>query len=208
MTHGETRPRVVLFDMDGVLCRYDFPRRLASLSAMTGLPAETIEEIIWRRGFDEEGDQGRYTATEYHRLFCERLGVELTREQWARARADAMTPREEVLAMARAVKRRCVVAMLTNNGPLLRETIAGVFPPVPEIFGERAFFSCDLGAAKPSPAVFAAVLARLDAGADETLFIDDEAGYVAGAAEAGLRTHHFRSAAALRETLADLRLLP
>jgi len=64
------RPTTVVFDMDDVLCRYHFHKRLACLSEMTGVALEIINEVIWEQGFDEDADGGRYNAEEYHRLFC------------------------------------------------------------------------------------------------------------------------------------------
>ncbi|GMQ76398.1 MAG: hypothetical protein BMS9Abin01_1675 [Gammaproteobacteria bacterium] len=37
-------PSAVIFDMDGVLCRYHFEKRLARLSEMTGVAAELIDD--------------------------------------------------------------------------------------------------------------------------------------------------------------------
>lgn len=195
------RPHAVIFDMDGVLFRYDFPRRLEGLAAASGVAAPLIEEVIWRQGFDEDGDRGRYTARAYLEGFCDRIGATISAEQWLEARAAAMTPDRAVLALARGVKRRAAVAMLSNNGPLLEAGIADIFPEIVDIFGENAFFSCEFGAAKPDRSVFLGVLARLAVAPGDALFVDDTESYVRGAAAAGLRTHRFRSAAALRREL-------
>jgi glucose-1-phosphatase len=203
---GKT-PTAVIFDMDGVLCRYHFEKRLARLSEMTGVAAEFIDEVIWKQGFDEEGDAGRYTAKEYHRLFCERIGAPLTREQWLEARAISIEPDREVLDMARRVKRTAQVALLTNNGPLLEEAIARVFPEIAEIFGAHAHFSCEFGVCKPDPRVFLRLVDGLRVEPEETLFIDDTETYIQGAATAGLLTHHFRSARRLRLELEEYGLL-
>ncbi len=200
-------PTVVIFDMDDVLCRYHFDKRLARLSEMTGVAAEIINEVIWEQGFDEEGDAGRYTAEEYHRLFCERIGAALTREQWLEARAISIEPDHEVLDMARRVKRNATIALLTNNGPLLKESIDRIFPEVAEIFGERAHFSCEFGTCKPDPRVFLRLIDRLQVDPEDTLFIDDTESYIQGATTAGLLTHHFQSAPQLRMELEDYGLL-
>ncbi|GMQ76050.1 MAG: HAD-IA family hydrolase [Gammaproteobacteria bacterium] len=200
-------PSVVIFDMDGVLCRYHFQKRLARLSEMTGVAAEFIDEVIWKQGFDEQGDAGRYTAAEYHRLFCERIGAALTREQWLEARAISIEPDRQVLDMARRVKRNAVIALLTNNGPLLEESIAQVFPEVAEIFGAQAHFSCEFGVCKPDPRVFLRLLDGLRIKPGEALFIDDTETYIKGATAAGLLTHHFRSAPQLRLELEEHELL-
>jgi putative hydrolase of the HAD superfamily len=200
-------PAAVIFDMDDVLCRHHFDKRLSLLSEMTGVAVETINEVIWEQGFDEEGDAGRYTAEEYHRLFCERIGAPLTREQWLEARAISIEPDHEVLGMARRVKRNATLALLTNNGPLLKESIDRVFPEVAEIFGERAHFSCEFDTCKPDPQVFLRLTDRLQVSPGETLFIDDTASYIEGATTAGLMTHHFRSASRLRPVLEEFGLL-
>ena len=197
----------VIFDMDGVLCRYHFDRRLARLSEMTGVAAEIINEVIWEQGFDEQADAGRYSAEEYHRLFCERIGAPLTREQWLEARAISIEPDHEVLALARRVKGNATLSLLTNNGPLLKESFDQVFPEVAAIFGERAHFSCEFGVCKPDPLVFLRLLEQLQKTPGESLFIDDTASYIEGAARAGLQTHHFQSAAGLRSVLEQHQLL-
>ena len=202
-----TAPTTVIFDMDDVLCRYDFDKRLARLAELTGVDADFINEVIWEQGFDEEADAGRYTAAEYHRLFCERIGAPLTAEQWLHARAISMEPDHEVLDMARRVKRNATVSLLTNNGPLLMESIDQVFPEIPEIFAEHAHFSCEFNTCKPDPQVFLRLTEHLQATPGETLFIDDTASYIDGARKAGLLTHHFRSASQLRAALESFGLL-
>ena len=109
--------------------------------------------------------------------------------------------------MARQVKRKATLSLLTNNGPLLKESIHQVFPQVAEIFAERAHFSCEFDTCKPDPQVFLRLLERLEAKPAESLFIDDTASYIEGAKTAGLLTHHFQSASKLRETLQSYGLL-
>lgn len=197
----------VIFDVDGVLCRYHFARRLKMMSEMTGVAPETINEVIWEQGFDEEGDKGRYSADEYHRLFCERIGAPITVDQWLEARAVSVEPDPEVLDMARRLKGRVVLSTLTNNGPLLRKHFGRVFPEAAEIFGEHAHFSCEFQTCKPDPRVFQRLVEHLGVDPGTTLFIDDSPSYVQGATEAGLRAHRFESAAGLRKVLEEHGLL-
>jgi len=196
--------RLFVFDLDDVLCGYDFDHRLNVLARMTGLEASFIEEVIWTSGFDEKCDQGNYSADEYLAGFVERLGVALSREQWIRARALSMTPDPGMLGLARAVSQTVDVSMLTNNGPLLKEALPKIIPEIAHIFGENAHFSSDFKAAKPDPAVFRRLLDHLGHHPEETLFIDDQDDYIAGAKTAGLRTHHFQGIEGLRRELAGL----
>jgi len=196
-----TTPTAVIFDMDGVLCRYDFDKRLARMAEMTGVDADTINRVIFEEGFDARADEGGCTAESYHATFCERIGAPLSVEQWLEARAISMQPDAEVLDMARRVADTVRIALLTNNGPLLAAHIDRVFPQVCEIFGEHVYFSSSLGTGKPHPLVFQRVTERLHTPPGETLFIDDCASYVNGATAAGLMTHRFRSAGGLRTEL-------
>jgi len=196
--------RHVVFDMDDVLCSYDRSLRLAHMARSTGVPAAEIEAAIFTSGFDELGDQGRFDADGYLRGFCARIGAEISRADWLAARAASMRPDTEMLALARQLGERLQTAMLTNNGPLLQAGLAEVFPEVLELFGPRTFFSCQFGGGKEGTAVFAALLDRLDAVPDATLFIDDSPDYVANARAAGLLVHRFDGIAGLRRRLAEL----
>jgi len=48
--------KAVVFDMDGVLCRYLIDRRLALLASWSGQSPEAIHAAIWRSGFDFDDD--------------------------------------------------------------------------------------------------------------------------------------------------------
>lgn len=100
-----------------------------------------------------------------------------------------------------------LLSLLTNNGPLLKESIHRVFPEVAEVFAERAHFSFEFGPCKPDPRVFLRLLDRLGVDPREALFIDDTASYIEGATKAGLLTHHFQSASQLRAALEEYGLL-
>lgn len=199
--------RCVVFDMDGVLCDYDFDRRLAIMADALGVSATIIDERIFKSGFDEAADRGEHTADSYLAGFAERLGVPISAEVWLDARCRAMTPNQAVIDMVEAMTGRVALAMLTNNGPLLQRHISDVFPPAPRLFGDRACFSCQFGAGKETRDVFPRLLDHLGAEPGSTLFIDDWPSYLANARAAGLHTHHFRDADGLHDTLIGYGLL-
>jgi putative hydrolase of the HAD superfamily len=195
--------QAVVFDMDGVLCRYRIERRLALLAAWSGRTADEIHAAIWRSGFEDESERGEWEADAYLREFGARMGYPLTAAQWVEARRVAVEPDEAVLAVARRIGAWLPVAMLTNNGFLLKRHIGEVFPAVPEVFGANAVFSAELGRAKPDPEAFRQLARRLGVAPAGVLFFDYGASYVAGAQEAGFRAHLFEGADALRATLAS-----
>jgi HAD superfamily hydrolase (TIGR01509 family) len=192
----------VVFDMDGVLCRYRIERRLALLASWSGRSEDSIHAAIWRSGFEDEAERGVWTADAYLREFGERIGYPLSAGEWVVARRAAMEPEEAVLAIARRLSAHRAVAMFTNNPLLLKRHIGEVFPAVPEIFGERAVFSAELGRAKPDLEAFHQLARRLDVRPGTVLFFDDDADYVAGARRAGLAAYRYEGAATVRDRLA------
>lgn len=199
--------RLVIFDMDGVLDRYDLPARLERLAAATGKNAEAIYAAIWESGLEDEADAGKCSAKEYLKTCCERVGAPITRTDWIAARRAAMTPNREVLALAAALKRTTGIAVLTNNGFLVKETFPEMFPELPPLFGERLHVAAEFGTKKPDPEVYRRLAARHGIPPRAAMMIDDKPENVRGAEAAGLTGHRFEGIEGLTERLKALHLL-
>lgn len=50
--------KLVLFDMDNVLCEYDRAKRVAYLAKLAGTTDEHVYAAIWGSGFEALGDAG------------------------------------------------------------------------------------------------------------------------------------------------------
>ncbi len=194
--------KAIVFDMDGVLCRYRIERRLALLASWSGQSPDAIHAAIWRSGFEDEAERGVVSADDYLKGFGERLGYALNAAQWVEARKASIEPDRAVLSLARRLGTERPVGMFTNNPLLLKRHITEVFPAVPDIFGTRAVFSAELGRSKPDPEAFRRLATRLEVAPGEILYFDDDATYVAGARDAGLSAHRVGGAAGVRAGLA------
>jgi glucose-1-phosphatase len=194
--------KAVVFDMDGVLCRYRIERRLALLASWSGRSPDAIHAAIWRSGFEDEAERGLMSADDYLKGFGERMGYPLSAAQWVEARRVAIEPDPAVLSLARQLGTVHPVGMFTNNPLLLKRHIAAVFPAVPDIFGTRAVFSAELGRSKPDPEAFRRLATHLAVAPDEIFYLDDDATYVAGARRAGLLADRVDGAPGVRASLA------
>ncbi|MBC8037465.1 MAG: HAD-IA family hydrolase [Rhizobiales bacterium] len=197
-------PRLVIFDLDDVLCRYDLGRRLRALSRISGKTPRDIRAAIWDSGFEDDSDAGGYPdPASYLGEFGRRLGHPITCSEWIAARREAMIPYPQVLDLARRIGETARIAIYTNNGPLLKLHLDELFPEAAAIFAEH-YCSYEFSAKKPDPNSFLRLLRTLDVVPGDAWFIDDKRSNVEGARLAGLIGHHFRSYAALA---ADARVL-
>jgi putative hydrolase of the HAD superfamily len=202
-----SRPALVLFDLDDVLVGYDHTKRLATLSERTGTTPKVAHRALFTAGVEKSAEQGGLDIPGTLAALSEELGAAVTLEDWIAARADAMSARPEVLALAQAVEEVAKVAILTNNGLLLRDHLDLIHPPLFPLFSGKVFCSAQFGRSKPDPAIYLDCLAALGVAPADALFIDDKAANANGARAAGLRAHHYQGSSSLRSALQTHRLL-
>jgi glucose-1-phosphatase len=131
-------PRLVIFDMDDVLCQYDLGRRLRELAALADTTARDVRAAIWDSGFEDLADAGGYFDPDiYIAEFGQRLGFAITKAQWIAARRIAMQPNRNVLELAKKISAQTEVAIYTNNGPLVKDHLDELFPEAAAIFARK-----------------------------------------------------------------------
>jgi HAD superfamily hydrolase (TIGR01509 family) len=202
-----TTPQVLVMDLGGVTCRWLPDRRLTALSELSGLPAETIDQLVFESGFDDAGERGRFTLDEFVAELLGLLGMIRTDElsdAVSAAWATAFEPDARVLKLIRTA--RCTRALFTNNGPLLEAALVDDLPDVGEAF-DHLLFSWRLGATKPDPVAFDRATERLEVDPGAIFFVDDSQANVDAARSAGWPAHHYRNSLDLHAALADADLL-
>ena len=192
-----TRPKLVIFDMDDVLCHYDLGRRLRALARLADVTARDVRAAVWDSGFEDLADQGGYAEIEnYLAEFSTRLGLRITLDQWIEARRIAMQPNEDVLDFAAKLGHQASLAIYTNNGPVVKNHLEKLFPEAAEIFKQR-YCSYEFGTKKPDPKSYIKLLEGIGEKPENCWFIDDKKSNVEGARIAGLRAHLFTSVESL-----------
>lgn len=200
------RIKLVLFDMDDVLCSYDWGKRVRLLSRLGGLSIPQVDAAIWGSGFETAADGGEIDAQTYLEGFAARAGFSLSRAGWIAIRKATMTPDSGMLSLVERLRGDVAVALLSNNGHLTFEAIDELFPQLRPLFGERLLMSAMFETQKPHREVYLRALDRLGFTAAETLFVDDKLENAQGAEAAGLHGHHFRGIEPFREHLRMLGL--
>jgi glucose-1-phosphatase len=198
--------KLVLFDMDNVLCDYDKRARAAFLAGLAGTTTDLVYEAIWKAGFEQLGDSGALDASEYLRGFGERIGYSLSLEEWLTARRHSMKANSTVLNIVGNLRGSVDLAVLTNNTSLVVDHIDVLFPELRPLFGSSIYALAQFKVAKPDPECFRLCLSKLQVAPGTALFVDDLPENVAGAREAGLFAHHYTSAETFRQVLSDYNL--
>ncbi|GAB4525958.1 MAG: HAD family phosphatase [Roseibium sp.] len=192
----------VVFDMDEVLYDYSHDTRLALLEDLTGRPAAEIDAALWGGAHETRAEAGDpATAEAYLAQYGELLGYPIDFETWADIRRQMMRPRPHVLDLVRRIKRKADVAMLTNNGMMLKASLPVCAPEVIEMFGEKAHVSAEFGVRKPDPLVYERICSRYGHAPAESAFVDDKAENVEGAGRAGLTGHLYTGPDRFRDFL-------
>ena len=201
------RPACVLFDLDHTLVHYDHDVRVRTLAERCGAGPERVMEALTHSGLERDSDLGLFDAEGHARELSRRLGVPASLDDCIAARAAAMSPITESVAMAHAVARHARVAILTNNGLMVRDHLHVLCPALSPLFDGRVFCSAEFGVGKPDPAVFLRSAERLGLSPAEILFIDDKAANAEAARRVGMDALHYAGPQALRGSLQARALL-
>ena len=193
--------RTVLFDLGGVLFRYQPDVRWQAFAEQTDLSAEAIRRRLSSSGYAMACDQGRFRGNRAYREGIRALGSRMSMERFVQLWVSAFRPDEAVLDIARRLQAGgFAIAIFTNNSDLVRDGLEAFWPAVLAPFMPR-IFSADLGLTKPDPRAYQKVAELLSQAPDEVLVIDDAPMNTVTAASLGFQTVDFTGAEALSAEL-------
>ncbi|WP_313345809.1 HAD-IA family hydrolase [Stenotrophomonas sp.] len=190
----------LLLDFDGVLVNYARHLRVRHLAAACGRTPAEVHAALFDSGLEQEHDAGLDSAVYLQRL-GDALGVPVSVAQWQQARIAASPPQEGVIERVQQIARTLPIAILTNNGGLMAQTIPRILPSLAPMLAGRILCSGELGGRKPDPAIYLQAIERLGARPGHTLFVDDLFVNVRGARQAGLHAETARDSRSVGKVL-------
>lgn len=207
-------PKAVIFDIGRVIVRLDLKRAMAPLAAAIRGDAsqsakqpspEEIWELIRADQYWHAWQEGRMSPAEWHRHLTERLNLPLTFEEFRDTWNLVLDP-EPILGedLFLRLSGRCRLALLSNTDPIHVECLERCFR-FSRHFPVR-IYSCEIGASKPSPAIYRAALDSLGVSPHEALYIDDIEEFVGAAHLMGMDAIHFETGDSLELELRRRRL--
>jgi glucose-1-phosphatase len=202
-----TEISLILFDLNGVLYRYDRDARIAHLASISKRTPAAVKIAIWDSGFEDSGDAGVLDAAAYLHGFGACIGYDLSEAEWVAAQLVAVTPIAGTMALLPRIRPAVRCAVLTNNNLLVLRNFSTLYPEVAALVGDRACVSAEFGVRKPDPDTYRRCLGRLGVTPAAALFVDDSSANVAGARQAGLHGYDYTDPAALAAELGKWGLL-
>lgn len=193
----------VVFDLGGVVCRWQPELRLRELARIFGCSPDDVHRILYGSGFVAETERGGWSADDLVSEVGVRLGRAVERAELEPAWLASFTVDESVLELVNDIAPNRRTGILTNNDLLLREALLRARPDLGVRFGDIVF-SAEIQAVKPAAEAYHRALEIMTAQPSEVLFIDDSATNVAGAREAGLSAVRYVNARQLGAELAKL----
>lgn len=180
----------VIFDWGGVLMRttdyeprHHWDRRL-------NLPVGSVERVVHGSEAWMLAQRGKISSNEYWTIIGERLGLgpaqlsEFRHDFYSGDRLD-----ETLLSLIADLRDRGIlIGLLSNNSIELLDLLAS--QQINNLF-DGIIISAQIGIMKPDPGAYQAILERLGATSDQSLFIDDAHENVEGAQAQGMAAIRF-----------------
>ena len=194
MEKNSTTFKNIIFDLGGVILDLDVPRTLESFARASGLPVEKVVHLFRTSTGFEKYERGEFNDDEFRGFVRELYGIQISDDELDRCWNAMLGPiPAKKLDLLINLKKSYSTYLLSNTNTIHLNYVNSVILPsqnTPALDGyfHRAYYSHFMGKRKPEPEIFQQVLDENNLKASETLFLDDNADNIAGAAAVGLQT--------------------
>jgi putative hydrolase of the HAD superfamily len=203
--NSPARPAVLLFDLGGVLVRWE---GIQSIGKLTDRPLspEQAREFWLRSEWVRKFERGLCSAEEFVESVVRDLDLKVTPDEFHEIFDSwVAAPFPGALELLDSLASDFTLACLSNTNAIHGEKIRQDFG-----FGRRfarSYFSYELGLMKPDRDVFVHVATDLELEPGEILFFDDTLECVVGARDAGYQGEQVDGVEAIRTVLTDRALI-
>jgi putative hydrolase of the HAD superfamily len=184
--------KTVILDLGGVIVPFDFSRAYSRIELICGLNREEIRRRIGAADLAMRLESGQIEPEAFVAELGAVLGCSLDyagfRDIWCSIFFEHTLIPESLLE---AIKRRHRLILLSNTNAIHFEMIRGSYALLRQF--DHYVLSYEVGALKPSPAIYQEAIRNAGCRAEECFFTDDVADYVEGAKREGIDAVQFRN---------------
>lgn len=180
------KPKVLLFDLGGVVIDIDFAKVFAVWAKHAGCDIAHIRSRFRLDDPYKAHETGRITGAEFFASLRASLEIDLTDDQFLEGWNAIFVG--EIQGMARLLKsaaQHFPLYAFSNTNEIHRQYMVSSFAPILGNFG-KIYISSEMGLRKPDPAAFLYVAKDLGMSPGNILFFDDTRENVKAALACGL----------------------
>lgn len=200
----------IVFDLGDVIINIDVPRTAQAFASLTGRELDEVIQIFRDGEVFSRFETGKLDAGAF-RLYLRQL---LGRTDWEDLQLDTAwnsllldIPAERI-ELIKKLNGQYRLFLLSNTSSIHVEAVNKILQQatgvgrLDDLF-EKVYLSYEMGVMKPHKAIYEMMLEDAGLKAEETLFLDDNADNIRGAAEVGIQTIHVRKPLTILDYLKD-----
>jgi FMN phosphatase YigB (HAD superfamily) len=179
-------PRFLYFDLGNVLLLFDHQLACRQMGEVAGVPPELVWDVVFASDVELRYEAGEISDREFYEIFCGQTNSRPDRDALLLAGSRIFTPNVSIFpVIAGLVNAGRRLGVLSNTCPGHWSYCAGGQYALLEHGFSVYALSYELGACKPSPVIYERAAKLAGVAPQEIFFVDDIAGHVAGARDAG-----------------------
>ncbi|MCW5912887.1 MAG: HAD family phosphatase [Cyclobacteriaceae bacterium] len=186
----------IIFDLGGVILNLAVENTHREFARLSGLPLDEIKSRVHHGRFFHDYERGLISDAEFRDHLRQSLQLQVTDDGLDKAwNAMLLDIPAERFTLLEKLKQDHRVFLLSNTNEIHRQRFNGIVQqtsgkPNIDYYFHKAYFSHELKMSKPDVNIYNQVLRLQNLSASETVFLDDNADNITGAARAGLQTFH------------------
>lgn len=195
----------LVFDMGGVLIDIDWHGKISGLLGRD-IPFDQIHALWGASESVHRFETGQCDFNTFTDDFIEEQGLDTTPDAFQQAfREIIIDAFPGVVELLQELKPRFTLSLLSNTNAAHWQQVQADYDFIP-LF-DHPWTSLDFGIMKPDPAIYQALLEKLQATPSSVLFFDDGAANVQAARDVGLHAERVYNPDDIRQVLTDYQLL-
>jgi putative hydrolase of the HAD superfamily len=182
--------QAVIYDMGGVFLRSESYISRIALAKTYGLSLQQLEDQVFDSKTAQLATLGKISEESHWNSICDTLNVPVdNREDFQTAFWQGDQLDRDLIDFLGSLRPALKTGLLSNAWSNARQALTEKHQ-CRDVF-DVYLFSCEVGLAKPDPAIYKLILERLGVKAREAIFLDDNVQNVGAAAKLGIHAIRF-----------------
>ena len=201
-----SRYEYIVFDLGNTLIRFDHNISANKIAKLFNVDAKKIYDTFFDSGLTRPFERGHLSPAEFHAKAAELLGFDISYKKFVEIWNNIFWADDDMCALARELKKRYKLILLSNISALHFEHIKKTFDII-NIFDD-IILSFEVGAIKPERKIFDELIRRSGSRREALFYIDDREDLIKAAIELGIDSVRFEDVDKLRDVMKKKGILP